>query len=233
MNADRTRTAWTAANEDVILVAAKRRPWRSSRNFSRNLGLSQQKNKEEEEGQEEEEEEEEENKKKKPEVQWVILHSLRWGGLANISLKVPKLYSLELLAKVDWRQASNGIMVGSEESNVMGRGLLECTTEGSLTCRFNFEFCYIFNLDGCIITKFWWSWKGYLLDGNLEINIFSAEWKILIATWILIIKRNLVCVHELSICSRAELTIFNRLFFIMETDCSLCEVGTECYESCR
>jgi len=69
VNADRTRTAWTAANEDVILVAAKRRPWRSSRNFSRNLGLSQQKNKEEEEGQEEEEEEEEENKKKKPEVQ--------------------------------------------------------------------------------------------------------------------------------------------------------------------
>jgi hypothetical protein len=50
-------------------MAAKRRPWRSSRNFSRNLGLSQQKNKEEEEGQEEEEEKEEENKKKKPEVQ--------------------------------------------------------------------------------------------------------------------------------------------------------------------
>jgi len=30
-------------------VAAKRRPWRSSRNFSRNLRLSQQKNEEEEE----------------------------------------------------------------------------------------------------------------------------------------------------------------------------------------
>jgi hypothetical protein len=48
-NADRTRTAWTLANKDVILMAAKRRPWRSSRNFSRNLGHSQQKNEEEEE----------------------------------------------------------------------------------------------------------------------------------------------------------------------------------------
>jgi hypothetical protein len=47
VNADRTRAAWTAANENVILVAAKRRPWRSSRNFSRNLELSQQKNEEE------------------------------------------------------------------------------------------------------------------------------------------------------------------------------------------
>lgn len=49
VNADRTRTAWTPANNDVVLVAAKRRPWRSSRNFSGNLGLSGQKNKEEEE----------------------------------------------------------------------------------------------------------------------------------------------------------------------------------------
>jgi hypothetical protein len=101
----------------------------------------------------------------------VILHSLRWGGLTNISLKVPKLYSLDLLAKVGWRQCR---VVRSEESNVMGRGLVECTTEeASLTCRFNFEFRYIFNLDGCIITKFWWSWKGYLLDGNLKL-IFSV-----------------------------------------------------------
>ena len=65
MNADSTRTAWTPANKDVILVAAERRPCRSSRN----LGLSQQKNEEEKEGEgegegegEEEEEEEEEEK---------------------------------------------------------------------------------------------------------------------------------------------------------------------------
>ena len=54
VDADRTRTAWTPANNDVILVAVKRRPWRSSRNFSGNLGLSDRKNKEEEEEEEEE-----------------------------------------------------------------------------------------------------------------------------------------------------------------------------------
>jgi hypothetical protein len=46
-------------------------------------------------------------------------------------------------------------VLGREVGNVMGRGLLECTTEeGSPTCRLRFEFCYILYLDGCFITKF-------------------------------------------------------------------------------
>jgi hypothetical protein len=49
VNADRTRTAWTPANKDVIIVAVEREPLKSACSFSRDNGLSQQQEEEEEE----------------------------------------------------------------------------------------------------------------------------------------------------------------------------------------
>ena len=80
------------------------------------MGLSQQKN---------EEEEEEKIRRSRRFSERYYIHYGE-GELANISLKVPKLDSLDILAKVVWRQCR---VLGSEKGNVMGRGLLECTTE--------------------------------------------------------------------------------------------------------
>jgi hypothetical protein len=41
MNAGRPRTVRTPANEDAIIAAVEREPWRSSRDIARELGLSQ------------------------------------------------------------------------------------------------------------------------------------------------------------------------------------------------
>jgi hypothetical protein len=41
VNSDRPRTVRTPANEDAIIAAVEREPWRSSRDIARELGLSQ------------------------------------------------------------------------------------------------------------------------------------------------------------------------------------------------